>query len=102
VRIWIGPSHVGQPGAAPMTLNMLPKFELAPIRMYLRMLTKPCGPPAPLLQHHQTLSNRITSADSLAMSTALSTERPTSARAGRGVIDAVAHEPTTWPLRCMA
>ena len=34
----------GRKALAPSTLNMLPKFELAPMRMYLRMLAKTLRP----------------------------------------------------------
>ena len=41
---------------APSTLNMLPKFELAPILMYLTMLAKIFRPSiTPVLQHHEAL-----------------------------------------------
>ena len=44
----------------------------------------------------------MASADSLAMSTAVSTEMPTSAAEGRGVVDAVAQEPHDVPARSAA
>ena len=41
MRIWIGAIGTkGRMALAPRTLNMLPKFELAPIRTYLRMFAE--------------------------------------------------------------
>ena len=73
---------------------MLPKLELAPILMYLMMLPKTLRPSStPSSSTSRLFSSRMMSADSLAMSTALSTEMPTSAALQRRrVVDAVAHE----------
>ena len=79
---------------------MLPKFELAPMRTYLRMLANTLRPSiTPSSSTIRLFSKRMMSAASLAMSTALSTEMPTSAvrRAGR-VVDAVSEEADDVPL----
>ena len=45
VRTWIGSiGRNGKKALAPSTLNMLPKLELAPMRMYLRMLANTLRP----------------------------------------------------------
>src|ERR1035438_3553373 len=45
VNTWIGAIGMkGRKALAPSTLNMLPKLELAPMRMYLRMLAKTLRP----------------------------------------------------------
>ena len=108
-----GSAAIGRKGSqalAPSTLNMLPKLELAPMRMYFRMLTNTLRPSStPSSSTIRFFSSRIMSADSLAMSTALSTEMPTSAaRKRRRVVDAVAHEAddvavaSAAPGRCAA
>ena len=62
------------------TLNTFPKFELAVILMYLMMLAKVLRPSMTASSSTMRLfSRRMMSADSLAMSTAVSTEIPTSA-----------------------
>ena len=85
---------------APSTLNMLPKFELAPILMYLVMLPKTLRPSmTPSPSTARLFSSRMMSADSLAISTAVSTEMPTSAAfsAGPSLMPSP-RKPTTWPL----
>ena len=73
---------------------MLPKLLLAPMRTYLRMLAKTFRPSTtPSSSTSRDFSSRIMSADSLAISTAVSTLMPDVGRVqGRGVVDAVAHE----------
>ncbi len=81
-------------------LNMLPKLELAPMRMYLRMFTNTLRPSStPSSSTIRFFSSRMTSADSLAMSTALSTEMPTSAarKAGASLMPSPM-KPTTCPF----
>ena len=59
---------------------MLPKLELAPILMYLMMFPKTLRPSMmPSSRTSRLFSSRMMSADSLATSTAVSTEMPTSA-----------------------
>ena len=84
----------GRNALAPSTLNMLPKFELAPMRMYLRMFAKTLRPSRmPSSSTIRLFSSRMRSADSLAMSAAESTEMPDVGRAQGGpVVDAVAEE----------
>src|SRR5579871_4467310 len=79
----------GKNALAPSTLNMFPKLELAPIRMYLRMFAKIFRPSVtPPSSTIRSFSSRIKSADSFAISVAVSTEIPTSAarRAGASLI----------------
>ena len=89
---------------APSTLNMLPKFELAPILMYFVMLPKTLRPSmTPSSSTTRLFSSRMMSADSLAMSTAVSTEMPTSAALSAGPsLMPSPRKPTTCPLRCSA
>ena len=98
---WIGAMGTnGRNALAPRTLNMFPKFELAPMRMYFTMLAKTFRPSrTPSSSTIRFFSSRIRSADSLAMSTAVSTEMPTSAarRAGASLIPSPMN-PTTWFL----
>ena len=89
---------------APSTLNMFPKFELAPILMYLTMLPKILRPSStPSESTIRLFSRRMMSADSLAISTAVSTEIPTSAlfSAGPSLMPSP-RKPTTCPARCRA
>ena len=75
----------GTKALATSTLNMLPKFELAPMRTYLRMLAKTLRPSrTPSSSTIRLFSSRMMSAASLAMSTALSTEMPSVGRPQRG------------------
>ena len=81
---------------------MLPKLELAPMRMYLRMLAKTFRPSStPSSSTSRSFSSRMASADSLAISTAVSTEMPTSAarRAGASLMPSP-RNPTTCPAPC--
>ena len=84
----------GRNTLAPTTLNILPKLELAAILMYLMMLPNTRRPSiTPSSSTSRLFSSRMMSDDSLAISTALSTEMPTSAAfKRRRVVDAVAHE----------
>lgn len=66
--------------AAPRTLNILPKLELRAIFRYLMILTKVFLPSVtPSTNTMRLFSSRMMSAVSLAISTAVSTEMPTSA-----------------------
>src|SRR5580765_5843983 len=79
----------GRNALAPTTLNMFPKFELAAILMYLTILPKTRRPSkTPCSSTSRLFFSRMISEDSLAMSTALSTEMPTSAafRAGASLM----------------
>ena len=90
----------GRNALAPSTLNMLPKLELAPMRMYLRMFANTLRPSiTPSSSTIRSFSSRIRSADSLAMSVAVSTEMPTSAarKAGASLIPSPMN-PTTCPV----
>ena len=70
----------GKNTAAPATLNMLPKFELTPSMIYFIVLPKVLRPSnTPSAKTVKSFLKRIMSADSLATSTALSTDTPTSA-----------------------
>ena len=83
---------------------MLPKLLLAPMRMYLRMLAKTLRPSmTPCSSTSRLFSSRIMSADSLAMSTAVSTLMPTSAarRAGASLMPSPM-KPTVCPRACSA
>ncbi len=85
-------------------LNMLPKFELAVILMYLRILPNTLRPSStPSSSTSRLFSSRMMSADSLAMSTAVSTEMPTSAarKAGPSLMPSP-RNPTTCLSRCKA
>ena len=78
---------------------MLPKLELAPMRMYLVILKKILRPSTtPCSSTCRLFSSKMMSADSLATSTAESTEMPTSAarRAGASLMPSPMN-PTTWP-----
>src|SRR5450759_4779871 len=78
---------------------MLPKLELAPILIYLVMLPntfRPSMTPSPSTA--RLFSSNMISADSLAMSTALSTDMPTSAVFSRSVVDAIPQEADDVPL----
>ena len=77
---WIGIiGKNGRNALANMTLNMLPKFELAVILMYLLIFPKVFRPSStPSSSTIRSFSSRIISALSLAMSTAESTEMPIS------------------------
>jgi len=80
---------------------MFPKLLLAPMRMYLRMLAKTFRPSiTPSCSTIRLFSSRIRSAESLAMSTAASTEIPTSAafRAGASLTREVRRLPVAWHL----
>ena len=60
--------------------SMLPKFELDPIRTYLRMLAKVRRPSStPSATTERSVSSRIMSAAARATPVAPSTDRPTSA-----------------------
>ena len=85
---------------APATLNMLPKFELTPSWMYFMVLPKVLRPSrTPSARTVRSFLDRMMSADSLATSTALSTETPTSAVLSEGAsfIPSPMY-PTTWPF----
>ena len=63
----------------PVKLNMLPKLELAPMRMYLMMFPKTLRPSRmPSSNTSKLFSSNTMSAASFATSTAVSTEMPTS------------------------
>ena len=83
---------------------MLPKLELAPIRMYLRMLAKTLRPSSrPSSKTSRLFSKRTRSADSLAISTAESTEIPTSAvRSAGASLMPSPRKPTTCFRLCRA
>ena len=94
----------GRKALAPTTLNMLPKLELAAILMYLTMLPNTRRPSStPCSSTSRLFSSRMMSDDSLAMSTALSTEIPTSAafKAGASLMPSP-RKPSTWPWLCKA
>ena len=80
-------------------LNMFPKLELAPILMYLMMFPKTLRPSMiPSSRTSRLFSRRMMSADSLATSTAVSTEMPTSAAfIARTSLMPSPMNPTTWP-----
>src|SRR6478609_1307460 len=81
----------GRKMLAPSTLNMLPKFELAPIFIYLVMLAKILRPSNTSSPNTARLfSSRMMSADSLTISIAVSTDIGDLQR--RAVVDAVAKE----------
>jgi len=71
------------------------------MRMYLVMLEKTLRPSmTPLSSTARLFSSRMMSADSLATSTALSTEMPTSAALSAGAsLMPSPMKPTTWPPR---
>ena len=84
---------------APSTLNMLPKLLLAPMRTYFRIFANTFRPSTtPDSRTSSDFSRRMMSADSLAMSTAVSTLIPTSAarRAGASLIPSPMN-PTVCP-----
>src|SRR5580700_2758226 len=59
----------GRKALAPSTLNMFPKLELAPIRMYLRIFAKTLRPSiTPPSSTMRSFSSKIRSADSFAIS----------------------------------
>src|ERR1039457_3281217 len=99
ISTWIGSmGRNGRNALAPTTLNMLPKFELAAILMYLTMLPNTRRPSnTPCSRTSRLFSRRMMSEDSLAMSTALSTEMPTSAafRAEASLMPSPMN-PSTW------
>ena len=105
VSTWIGSMGTkGRKMLAPITLNMLPKLELAAILMYLMMLPNTLRPSiTPSSSTSRLFSSRMMSEDSLAMSTAVSTEMPTSAalRAGASLMPSPM-KPTTCPFFCRA
>src|SRR4030042_50230 len=69
----------GKNSEAPATLNMLPKFELTHNITYFMVLQKDQRPPStPSPKTVKSFLKSIMSADSLATSTALSTDTPTS------------------------
>lgn len=70
----------GRRMAEPRTLNMFPKLELSVIFKYFMILMKVFLPSfTPSTRTMRLFSSRMMSADSFAMSTAVSTEMPTSA-----------------------
>ena len=80
-RIWTA-AWAGTAGTpeAPAALNMFPKLLDVPISTYFMVLAKIRRPPVtPSASTSRSFSSRITSAASLATSTADSTEMPTSA-----------------------
>ena len=82
-------------------LNMLPKFELAPISTYFETF---CTAPRPAATASSTTerscSSRIRSAAARATSAAPSTEIPTSAACNAGAsLMPSPMNPTTWPSR---
>ena len=92
----------GRNTLATSMLNTLPKFELAVILMYLMMLPKVIRPSiTPSSSTIRFFSSRMMSADSLAMSVAVSTEMPTSASCSAGAsLMPSPRKPTVWPSRC--
>src|SRR6478672_3905980 len=78
VQVWMG--SIGRNGrnkTPPAMENMLPKFELVPIIMYLRMLAKVRRPSRTASASTlRSLRRRIMQAASFATSTAVSTEKP--------------------------
>src|SRR6202030_3949275 len=105
VSTWIAViGRNGRKTVAPSTLNMFPKLELAPILIYLVMLPKTFRPSiTPSPSTAKLFSSKMMSAESLAMSTALSTDMPTSAafRASPSLMPSP-RNPTTCPFRCRA
>mmetsp|Transcript_49179 Transcript_49179/g.87797 ORF Transcript_49179/g.87797 Transcript_49179/m.87797 type:complete len:239 (-) Transcript_49179:313-1029(-) len=94
----------GRKMLAPTTLNTFPKFELTAILMYLMMLPKVKRPwCTPRSRTMRSFSRSRTSADSFAMSVAVSTEIPTSAcfRAGASLTPSP-RNPTVCPCLCKA
>src|SRR4029450_3223066 len=88
----------GRKRNAPGMLNMLPKFELVPINRYFITLPKERRPSRmPAWRTPRSRSSRMMSAASLATSTAVATDTPTSAgwMGGASVMPA-ARNPTTW------
>ncbi|MPM88818.1 hypothetical protein SDC9_135922 [bioreactor metagenome] len=84
-------------------LNMFPKLELAVILMYFMMLPKVLRPSiTPSFNTIRSFSSKMISADSFAISTAVSTETLTSASfmAGASLIPSPM-KPTVWPLLLM-
>jgi hypothetical protein len=79
---------------------MFPKFELAVILKYLMMLPKVSRPlTTPSSSTSRLFSSRMMSADSLAMSAAVSTETPTSAsRSAAASLIPSPRKPTVWPF----
>ena len=72
---------------------MLPKFELAPILIYLVMLPKTLRPSiTPSPSTARLFSSKMMSAKSWRCHRALSTDMPTSAAARRAIVDAVAEK----------
>ena len=104
-RIWVG--SIGRNGNAIDATaidNMLPKFELAPIRTYLRMLAKVRRPSStPSATTSRSDASRIMSAAAWATPVAPSTDSPISAAFSAGAsLMPSPRKPTTWPLACNA
>ena len=101
VSTWIGSIGTnGKKMLAPNTLNMLPKFEEAAILIYLMMLPKTRRPSStPSSSTSKLFSSKMMSEDSLAISTALLTEMPTSAARSAGAsLMPSPIKPTTCPF----
>jgi hypothetical protein len=75
----------GRRNDASAMLNMLPKFELVPITMYLMMLAKQRRPSITPFRTARSFSSRMIFAASFATSTPFMTEIPTSAVCSEGV-----------------
>ena len=102
---WVG--NIGRNGkkrAAPAMLNMLPKFELEPIRMYLVTFSTVRRPSiTPSRTTSRSCSSSTRSAASLATSAAPSTEMPTSAAwSAEASLMPSPRKPTTLPERFRA
>src|SRR6266700_1596784 len=82
----------GRKTYAPAMLNILPKLELVPINRYFITLPKALRPSRiSLCKTCKLFSSRIIEAASLATSTPVETEMPTSAVCNEGASFAVAH-----------
>src|SRR4029450_604350 len=98
-RIWVGSmGKNGRKRNAPAMLNMLPKFELVPINRYFITLPKERRPSRmPAWRTPRSRSSRMMSAASLATSTAVATDTPTSAVWMEGAsLMPSPRNPTTW------
>jgi len=90
----------GKNALAARTESMFPKLEEAVILIYLIILAYVFRPSTmPEVSTRRSFSSRITSADSLAISTAVSTEIPTSEAfiAAASLIPSPIY-PTEWPF----
>ena len=84
----------GRKALAPSTLNMLPKLELAPMRMYLTMLAKTLRPSShALLEHHEVFFQQDQVGGFLGdVGGGIHRDADVGRAQGGCVVDAVAHE----------